>query len=320
MRRPRESERGVALLTTLLVLVLVVALANEIFRLGARAAQTSAYGRDSVRAGLLAEAGTGALRIALREDAKANKYDTLDEYWSRPAPPFDLGDGTVTIIVEDEDRKINLNKLVGTHGNAPDDMWLAVFRAFLEQRGIDASLADAFVDWLDNDDSPRVGGAESSYYMSLPRPYMAKNDLFDTLEEILLVRGVTREIYEKIRPFVTVTSSGKININTAPMEVLTALSAGKIAAEFGAIDNAAANRLIEYRKEQPFQKVSEIGNVSPFFKNLQSKTLFGTDVVDVKSSYFHVRSTGDVGGTVRTVDAIGFRTGNNVVWYFWRLE
>ena len=133
------------------------------------------------------------------------------------------------------------------------------------------------------------------------------------------MRGVTREIYDKIRPFVTVTSSGKVNINTAPKEVLTALSAGTIAAEVGAIDNAAADRLIEYRKEQPFQKVSEIGNVSPFFENLYSKTRF-RHLVDVKSSYFHVRSTGDVGGTVRTIDAIGLRSGNDVKWQFWRLE
>ncbi len=318
MKRPREGERGVALLATLLVLVLVVALANEIFRLGARAAQTSAYGRDSVRSALLAQAGTGALRIALRVDARDNKIDTLDEYWAKPWPPFELGDGEVDIFVEDEDRKINLNMLVLPNGIAEDPLRLPIFRAFLEQQGLDASLADAFVDWLDIDDAPRVGGAESGYYLSLPRPYKAKNDLFDTLEEILLVRGVTREIYDRIRPFVTVTSSGKVNLNTAPKEVLTALSAGTIAAEVGAIDNAAADRFIEYRKEQPFQKVSEIGNVSPFFGNFL-KTRF-SDLVDVRSYYFHVRSTGDVGGTVRTIDAIGLRSGNDVKWQFWRLE
>ncbi len=319
MKRSRGNERGVALLATLLVLVLVVALANEIFRLGARAAQTSAYGRDSIRGALLAEAGTAAARVALRQDAKDNKYDTLDEFWSRPAPPFELGDGTIEVFVEDEERKINLNRLVMPNGNVQDDQRLAVFKAFLTQRGIDASLADAFVDWLDNDDAPRVGGAESSYYMSLPRPYKAKNDLFDTLEEILLVRGVTLEIYEKIRPFVTITSSGKVNVNTAPKEVLTALSAGTDAAEAGAIDNAAADRLIEYRSEHPFQKPAEIGNVSPFFKNLYSKTMFSA-LADVRSTHFHVRSTGNVAGTIRMIDAIGLRSGNDVKWQFWRLE
>ncbi|MBP2675228.1 MAG: type secretion system minor pseudopilin GspK [Deltaproteobacteria bacterium] len=319
MNRPRDGERGVALLVTLLVLVLVVALANEIFRIGARAAQTSAYGRDSIRCTLLAKAGTGAARIALREDANDNQFDTLDEYWSRPVPAIELGDGVINIFVEDEERKINLNLLVMPNGNATDDRRLAVFRLFLTRQGIDASLADAFVDWLDNDDTPRVGGAETAYYQALPYPYKAKNDLFDSVEEILLVRGVTREIYDKIRPFVTVTSSGKVNINTAPKEVLVSLSAGTDAAEAGAIDDEAAKQLIEFRKETPFRRPQDIGNVSPFFKGLYSRTRF-SDLIDVRSTVFHVRSTGEIGGTARTVDALGLRTGIEVKWRFWRLE
>ena len=321
MRPHPGNNRGVALLTTLFVLTLVIVLTNEIFRIGARTAQTSAYGRDSIRSTLLAEAGTSAARLALRVDAKENKYDTLGEFWARPTLPFEMGDGTVSVLVEDEERKINLNRLVMPNGNAPDENRVAVFRLFLTNMGIDASLADAFVDWLDNDDTPRVGGAESSYYLSLPRPYKAKNDLFDTIEEILLVRGVTLEIYEKIRPFVTVTSSGKININTAPAEILIALSAGKIASESGSIDNAAVTQLIEYRAEHPFQKTSDIGNVTPFFKNLYNQqSAFYSDFLDVKSTYFHIRSSGDVGGTIRTIDTIGVRTENDVRWIFWRLE
>jgi len=319
MKRPHDGERGVALLVTLLVLVLVVALANEIFRLGARAAQTGAYGRDSIRCYLLAEAGTGAARIALREDAAENIWDTLDEYWSRPVPQIELGEGVIDVVVEDEERKINLNRLVMPNGYAANDQLLAVFRLFLTGRGIDPSLADAFVDWIDKDDTPRVGGAESSYYMSLPYPYKAKNDLFDSVDEILLVRGVTREIYKKILPFVTVTSSGKVNINTAPKEVLASLSAGTDAAEVGQIGDDAVEKLIAYRKETPFKRPQDIGNVSPFFKDLYSRTRF-SDLIDIRSTTFHVRSRGTVGDTSRTIDAIGLRTGNEVKWRFWRLE
>ena len=320
--KPRaDNNRGVALLTTLLILVLIVVLTNEIFRLGSRAAQTSAYGRDSIKSTMLAEAGINAARLALREDTKNNSYDTLDELWARPTPPFEMGDGTISVFVEDEERKINLNKLIMTNGNAPDEDRVEMFRAFLAHMGIDMSLADAFVDWLDNDDTPRVGGAESSYYLSLPRPYKAKNDLFDTIEEILLVRGVTNEIYEKIRPFVTVTSSGRININTAPKEILVSLSAGRIATESGAIDSESAARLIEYRQTRAFQKISDIGNVSPFFKNLYSQqSAFYSGLLDIKSTHFHVRSSGNVGDTIRAIDAIGARTGNDVKWVFRRLE
>jgi len=319
MRRSRGGEKGLALLVTLLILVLVVALANEIFRLGARAAQTSAYGRDSIRCALLAQAGTGAARIALRQDARENDYDTLDEFWSREVPPFDLGDGVIRITVEDEERKLNLNLLVLQNGNAADENRVAEFRLLLTHLGLDPSLADAVVDWLDNDDSPRVGGAESVYYEALPFPYKAKNDLFDSVEELRLVRGFTAEVFEKVRPFVTVTSSGKVNINTAPKEVLMSLSAGDIAAEAGGIDEKAAEQLIAYRLEHPFRRPEDIGNVSPFFQDLYKKTRL-RDLIDVKSEQFHVRSTGEVGDTIRTVDAIGRRVGNEVQWRFWRLE
>jgi general secretion pathway protein K len=319
MSRRLGNQKGIALLVTLLILVLVLALAHEVFRIGAQSAQTGAYGRDSIRCILLAEGGTGAARIALRLDARDNQYDTLDEIWSRAALPITLGDGEVSVAIEDEERKIDLNRIMLPNGNAPDDRRLAVFQRLLEILAIDRAVADAVVDWLDNDEDPRVGGAESSYYLGLPNPYRAKNDLFDTVGELRLVRGVTDEIYEKLRPFVTVSSSGMVNINTAPKEVLMSLSAGTDLAEGGAIDAKTADEIIEYRKDHPFTTVSQIGNVSPFLRDLYARTLI-RNLADTRSTYFHVRSSGDVGGTVRTIDAIGIRAGNEVQWRFWRIE
>jgi len=316
---PLRNERGIALLVTLLVLVLVVALAYEIFRLGARAAQTGAYGRDSIRCALLAEGGIGAARVALRQDARDNSYDTLDEIWSRPAPPIDLGDGTARVTIEDEERKINLNRLVLPNGNAPDEQRLAVFRRLLETLGLDSAVADAVVDWLDNDDTPRVGGAESAYYLGLPYPYRAKNDLFDTVGELRLVRGVTPKVFEKLRPYVTVLSSGKVNLNTAPKEVLMSLSAGADAADAGPIDGATADAIVAYRKDRPFSSARDIGKVSTSLGNLYERTRI-RDLVDVRSTAFRVRATGEFGDTSRTVDAIGIRAGNEIQWRFWRLE
>jgi general secretion pathway protein K len=314
-----RNERGIALLVTLLVLVLVVALAYEIFHIGARAAQTGAYGRDSIRCALLAEGGIGAARVALRQDARDNSYDTLDEIWSRPAPPIDLGDGTARVTIEDEERKINLNRLVLPNGNAPDEQRLAVFRRLLETVGVDVAVADAVVDWLDNDDTPRVGGAESAYYLGLPYPYRAKNDLFDTVGELRLVRGVTPGVFEKLRPHVTVHSSGMVNINTAPREVLMSLSAGADAADAGPIDGGAADAILAYRKDHPFSSARDIGKVSTSLGNLYERTRF-RDLVDVRSTAFRVRATGEFGDTARTVEAIGIRSGNTIQWRFWRLE
>jgi general secretion pathway protein K len=319
MTRRRGNEKGIALLVTLLILVLIVALVHEVFRIGAQSAQSGAYGRDSIRCILLAEGGTGAARIALRVDARDNQYDTLDEVWSRAALPITLGDGEVRVTIEDEERKIDLNRLMLPNGNAPDDRRLAVFQRLLDILGIDRTVADAVVDWLDNDENPRIGGAESPYYLGLPNPYRAKNDLFDTIGELRLVRGVTGEVLEKLTPFVTVSSSGMVNLNTAPKEVLMSLSAGADLAEGGAIDTKTAEEIIEYRGDHPFTTASQIGNVSPFLRDLYARTLI-RNIVDVRSTYFHVRSSGDVGGTVRTIDAIGIREGNEIQWRFWRIE
>ncbi len=319
MERRQAGEKGVALLVTLMILVLIVTLVWELFRVGARAAQTGAYGRDSIRAGLVAEAGIAAARIVLREDAGDNQYDTLDEIWSRPVPPIDLGEGTIRIVVEDEERKINLNRLVLPNGNAPDDQRLAVFQRLLEILEIDPSLADAVVDWLDNDDTPRVGGSESAFYLSQPFPHKAKNDFLDTVDELRLVRGVTPEVFERLRPFVTVYSSGKVNLNTAPKQILMALSAGQDAAEAGEITGTTADEIIEYRTEKPFRQAAEIRNVSPFLFDLYQKTRF-RDLVDVRGTAFHIRSTGEFAGTSRAIDAVGIRAGKTIQWRYWRVE
>ena len=255
----------------------------------------------------------------MRIDARDNQYDTLDEIWSRAALPITLGDGEVQVTIEDEERKINLNRLMLPNGNAPDEKRLAVFQRLLDTLGIDRAVADAVLDWLDLDENPHAGGAESSYYLGLPNPYRAKNDLFDTIGELRLVRGVTSEVFEKLRPFVTVSSSGMVNINTAPKEVLMSLSAGTDLAEGGAIDAKTADEIIQYRKDHPFTNASQIGNVSPFLRDLFARTLI-RNMVGIQSTYFHVRSSGNVGGTVRTIDAIGIRVGNEVQWRFWRIE
>ncbi|MGE5188518.1 MAG: type II secretion system minor pseudopilin GspK [Gemmatimonadota bacterium] len=320
--RRRPGDAGVALVVTLLALVLIMALVWEIFHAGARAAQSGAYGRDSIRAALLAEAGAQAAKVILREDAKDNDFDSLNDIWSLAQPPYELGGGTIALAIEDEERKINLNNLMMPQGNAPNDQNVAVFRRLLEILAIDPSVADAVLDWLDNDESPRVGGAESSYYLSLPYPYKSKNDLFDTLGELRLVRGVTAEVFEKLRPYVTVHSTGRVNINTAPKEVLMALSAGQGETAMGEIDEKTADALIASRQDKPFRSAAtlkaDLAAVSPTLGNIYG-TIFKS-LIDVRSANFHVRATGDVAGTVRTIDSVGTRTGNVILWRYWRLE
>jgi general secretion pathway protein K len=320
-----RSESGIALLITLLTLVLIVTLVLEIFRLGARSAQSAAFTRDSIRASLLAEAGSQAAVIALREDAGDNDFDTLDEIWSRQSLPIDLGPGAVTVTIVDEERKLNLNDMIGPNGIGQKDKQYAVFRRLLEILALDPTISDAVLDWLDTDDNTRTGGAESSYYQSLRNPYKAKNDLFDTIDELRLVRGVTPDVFRKLEPFVTVSAPGaRINVNTAPKEILMAISAGEDSSA-GVIDAAKADQIIEYRKDAPFRKGdaaslrADMGKVNPELGTLFGSTLVAA-VLDVRSTAFRVRSEGEVNGIRRTLEAVGTRSGNAIQWRYRRFE
>jgi general secretion pathway protein K len=119
----------------------------------------------------------------------------------------------------DEERKVNINK-------ADLHLLERLFKILLGYGDIEAQeLAAAIVDWRDKDSmlSIPLGSAEDSYYTSLRYPYEAKDADFDCLEELLLVKGVTGEVFERVSDYLTVYTDGLVNINTAPREVLFAL-------------------------------------------------------------------------------------------------
>ena len=98
--------------------------------------------------------------------------------------------GGVRYGLEDESTRLNVNALVTIDGiaeNAGRDLLMAL-------PGMTEDVADAILDWMDEDDEPREYGAESSYYQTLKPPYYAKNGPLDTVEELLLVRGVTPQL------------------------------------------------------------------------------------------------------------------------------
>ena len=82
-----------------------------------------------------------------------------------------------TYGIIDESAKLNINV-------APRGMLLRL-------PGMSASLVDALIDWRDGDDTPEPQGAEDEYYQLRKPPYNAKNAPFDSVEELLMVKGFT---------------------------------------------------------------------------------------------------------------------------------
>lgn len=143
-----------------------------------------------------------------------------------------LGPDVADVQVVDETGKINLN-------TAPSHLiYNLLITVGMDPDGAD-SLTDSIEDWRDPDEFLRPNGAESGYYLSLPKPYYSKNGPFDVPEELLLVRGVTPEIYygrkgltpegDRVEYFglgkyLTVFSKvNRINVNSAPVPVLAAI-------------------------------------------------------------------------------------------------
>ncbi len=105
----------------------------------------------------------------------------MDEYGSVSGHRFGL---------QDESTKLNLNTLLFAEQYIPG----AARQLLMGLPAMTEEIADAILDWLDADDELRDYGTESGYYAGLSPPYACKNGPMDTIEELLLVRGVTPDL------------------------------------------------------------------------------------------------------------------------------
>jgi len=106
--------------------------------------------------------------------------------YSLVAPVANDDSGLLRNGMVDESSKWNVNALLNM---GLSDSELATI--FLSLPGMDDTIAQSIIDWLDADDEPREFGAEIDYYSSLDPPYSPRNGRLETLDELLKVQGVT---------------------------------------------------------------------------------------------------------------------------------
>jgi general secretion pathway protein K len=225
--------------------------------------------------------------------------------------------------ITDCESKMNINTSVNNEALMTQAMILI---------SIDASEIPTIIasiqDWIDPDDETHVNGAESEYYQTLDPPYFAKNGPIDDLSELLLVKGITTDIYfgpnstnhppsrfqgrqSGVNPggianapavsvglvdIFTPISSGLVNINTASATTLRMLG----------LDEGSANKIISLRAgpdgvdgtedDVPFANTGEIINAGLPNGIAQQFMSFLT----VRSSTFEVRIDAKVGQSRRT--------------------
>jgi general secretion pathway protein K len=236
-----SQQRGVALITAIVLVAIATMLAVHI---GTRAALDlrRTAGLAALDQGWHVALGAEAWAAeVLRDDLEDSDIDHLAEAWAQPIPGLPIDNGEVRGALEDMQGRFNLNNLLNADREV-DEASVARLARLLALAGAQPRWARVMADWLDEDTVPGIPeGAEDGTYLSQNPPYRAANGLVATTTELMALPGMTREEFERIRPYVAALPVGtKINLCTAKSPVLAALVEG--GTDFGDADLLAANR------------------------------------------------------------------------------
>ncbi|MDT8390470.1 MAG: type II secretion system protein GspK [Lentisphaeria bacterium] len=164
----------------------------------------------------------------------------------------DTHDGEPRYGLQDEESRLNINK-------APVEVLVRLFEWTCGLPTLECeALAGAVVDWRDENDDPEESGAESVSYHEMSDPYSPRNALFQMPEELLLVKGVTAEIFRRVEPYITVYGTGAVNVNTAPDLVLTCLGLGEPAITAVNSWRAGPDGIVGTGDDVPFERTGAI--------------------------------------------------------------
>lgn len=177
----KRKEYGLALVAVLWVGVLlgiIVIAAAKTVRLDSRLSRASG---EHIRGRWASRAGIEKAISLLNQDSLYS--DSLTDIWSENGEDCNdipLGQCTFSIKIIDEASKLNINTATDKQLQQLPDMT--------------EEIVASIIDWRDSDDNPQRHGAEGSYYLKLDHPYHIRNGHFQTIQELLLVKGMSQEL------------------------------------------------------------------------------------------------------------------------------
>jgi len=314
-RVPRTGEEGAILLMVILILALISVLVlswGQEWRMELRLA---ANYRETHQCRRLAEAG---IYYALGKLVSAKVAETYPQQpgggLQEPVSPADLwyGDqrphrlelpgGWVEIRLADEAGKINLNR-------AKEETLAELFAGLGVPSARVKVMVDSIQDWRSKSEAPRPFGAKSDYYLGLDPPYVAKNSPFEAVEELAWVRGFENSpLIPRLWEWLTVQGvAAGVNINTAPLPVLTALG----------LSPELCQTIIATRQTMPFRNFQEIAQLTADPRLTQQQLLMFNS-----SPFFTIKSTGMISSgkgryTIKAVVRLDFSTPNPWEFISW---
>lgn len=288
-----KSQQGIVLVIVLIVIAILTTVVVDLVYFTHVDAQITANYKDDIQTSYIARSGVNVVAGTLKSRSLEDMDNVVSLYsgddsnlrgmWSINVPNFPVGKGQVTMKVEDERSKVNLNALVNYNSNIVDLQVKEELEELFSILEVDRTSADRFIasliNWLDsdlegstNDQDP--GGAGGSFYLSGDYSYSIKDGPLDSLEEIRLIDGMDTDFFNLIREYVTVYPSDKrLNFSTAPKAVLlAAIQAATVSAierqgEFNRIEinddiaNSIADEIISERDNNPVISKNDITRI-----------------------------------------------------------
>ncbi len=319
-----SNNRGIALIITILMLSIIVVLTLEFNRSMRDNLHIAVNSKNNIVLNYLAKSGYNFGITLLDEDDR--KSDSLRDKWalvkmysSVSSQLFD--EGWFRVEITDLSGRIQINTLVKNDGTYNDTQKELLLRLLLliapdlqEEEAED--IIDNIKDWIDIDNEPERFGAENLYYQSLENPYSCANRALQSIGELLRIKDVSSELFygtegnPGLRDFVTVygDGSGRININTAPPEIITAMAED--------MDEEMVNDIISYREdydndlEDPLWYKDAVGT---------NENIIDSSVITIKSDVFAISSVGIRDNIQRMISAVVKRTQSNVNLLSWEV-
>ena len=225
MRRYVRSD-GIALLTALIVLAITAALAYALTAetgLAIRRTAGSASQEQAREISAATEALAASLLRAALEDPNASLHGA--QRWARPYGPVEIIPGyLMEARLVDLQGRFNLNALVNPDGR-PNELARRTLERLLQNLDLEPQWSPKIIDWLDADDQPLDGGAETSHYSALTPAYRPANRSITSTSELLAIDGFDLDRYRKLEPHVSaLPRAAGLNLCNATGPLLDALS------------------------------------------------------------------------------------------------
>ncbi|WP_435235970.1 type II secretion system minor pseudopilin GspK [Psychromonas sp. PT13] len=214
----RKPQKGFALVTVLMILAIMVTVAATMTgRLTLSLKRTEGI-TFSQKVYWYGQAAAELGRMVLDEDFADSDVVSLDQIWATPDMIFPLDNGHIAGEIKDLRSCFNVNAVI-------DETSEAQFETLLNTLDIEdysaETVAQSTLDWVDDDDeSDSSQGAEDSYYEGLKVPHLTANASMTDLTELRAVQGVTKDVYEQIKPYLCAVPSIEqaINVNTIKVD------------------------------------------------------------------------------------------------------